>query len=246
MRAHGAGVGVGQVLDGQRALAAVPPAAARDALRATLCASRSDLAAFDAAWAALVAADAEPGGPLDDLLEAAKDVLPRAAPRGAQVPGEPTGELVGVPAADSPDELLLDKDFAEYTDAERAAARALLARLARRGPQLLSRHTKSSRRRGERHDVRATVRASLRRGGELLDQRWRAPGERERPLVLIVDVSGSMAPYARVLLQYARAAVAARRRVEVFALGTRITRITRELAGRDPDRALHRATDTVV
>src|SRR3954447_1649297 len=246
MRSHGATVGVGQVLDGQRALAAVPPAAARDALRATLCASRSDLAAFDAAWTALLAVDPEPSGPLDDILEAAKDVLPRAALPVAQVPGPPTGELVGVPAAESPEELLLDKDFADYPDAERAAVRALLARLARRGPQRRSRHTRSSRRRGERHDVRATVRASLRRGGELLDQRWRAPGERERPLVLIVDVSGSMAPYARVLLQYAQAAVAARRRVEAFALGTRITRITRELAGRDPDRALQRAIEAVV
>jgi uncharacterized protein with von Willebrand factor type A (vWA) domain len=246
MRAGGASVGVGQVLDGQRALAAVPPAAAREALRATLCASRSDLAVFDAAWAALVEPAGEHGGPIDDLLDAARDVLPRAALPVAPAPAAQPGELVPVPAADSPAELLLHKDFADYSDAERAAARALLARLARRGPQRRSRHTKSSRRRGERHDVRATIRASLRRGGELLDQRWRVPGERERPLVLIVDVSGSMAPYARVLLQYAQAAVAARRRVEAFALGTRITRITRELAGRDPDRALHRATEAVV
>ncbi len=65
-------------------------------------------------------------------------------------------------------------------------------------------------------------------------------------MVLVVDVSGSMSPYARMLLQYAQAAVAARRRVEAFALGTRLTRITRELAGRDPDRALARAAERVV
>jgi uncharacterized protein with von Willebrand factor type A (vWA) domain len=70
--------------------------------------------------------------------------------------------------------------------------------------------------------------------------------QRPRPLVLVIDVSGSMAPYARMLLQYVQAAVAARRRVEAFAFGTRLTRITGELKGRDPDRALTRATAAVV
>jgi uncharacterized protein with von Willebrand factor type A (vWA) domain len=64
--------------------------------------------------------------------------------------------------------------------------------------------------------------------------------------VLVVDVSGSMSPYARMLLQYAQAAVAARARVEAFALGTRLTRLTLELRGRDPDAALDRAARAVV
>jgi uncharacterized protein with von Willebrand factor type A (vWA) domain len=95
------------------------------------------------------------------------------------------------------------------------------------------------------HDLRATVRASLRHGGELIERRYRAPGDAPRRLVLVCDVSGSMAPYARMLLQYLQACVAARTRVEAFAFGTRLTRITRELAaggGRDPDLALARAT----
>ena len=87
-------------------------------------------------------------------------------------------------------------------------------------------------------DLRATMRASLRHAGEPIERRWRDPTARLRPLVLAVDVSGSMAPYARMLLQYVQACVAARRRVEAFAFGTRLTRITRELHGRDPDRAL--------
>ena len=70
----------------------------------------------------------------------------------------------------------------------------------------------------------------------------RAPGRAPRPLVLVVDVSGSMAPYARLLLAYAQAAVTARQRVEVFLLGTRLTRVTRELRSKDVDRALERAT----
>jgi uncharacterized protein with von Willebrand factor type A (vWA) domain len=90
------------------------------------------------------------------------------------------------------------------------------------------------------------VRVSLRHGGELVERRYRAPTRRQRPLVLVCDVSGSMAPYARMLLMYLQASVAARRRVEAFAFGTRLTRITRELAGRDPDAALERAARGVV
>jgi len=90
------------------------------------------------------------------------------------------------------------------------------------------------------------VRASLRTAGEPVDRLWRAPSSRPRPVVLVCDVSGSMAPYARMLLMYVQASVAARRRVEAFAFGTRLTRITHELSGRDQDLALRRATDAVV
>jgi uncharacterized protein with von Willebrand factor type A (vWA) domain len=140
----------------------------------------------------------------------------------------------------------LDKDFSTYSAAERALARVLLERLARRSARRRSRRTRPSGRRGEVPDLRATIRASLRHDGEPIDRRWRTPGSRPRPLVLVVDVSGSMAPYARMLLQYVQAAVAARRPVEAFALGTRLTRITRELRGRDPDRALARAAAAIV
>jgi uncharacterized protein with von Willebrand factor type A (vWA) domain len=78
-----------------------------------------------------------------------------------------------------------------------------------------------------------------------VERRWREPALRPRRLVLVCDVSGSMTPYARMLLQYLQAAVAAHRRVEAFAFGTRLTRITRELAERDPDRALERAAEAV-
>ena len=67
------------------------------------------------------------------------------------------------------------------------------------------------------------------------------PGERFRRVVLLVDVSGSMEPYARPLLRFVQAAVSARQRVEAFALGTRLTRMTRELSRRDPDEAMRLA-----
>ncbi|MDW5594705.1 VWA domain-containing protein, partial [Conexibacter stalactiti] len=113
-----------------------------------------------------------------------------------------------------------------------------------RGPERRSRRLRHARSgaRGHRPDLPATVRASLRHGGEPLERRWRAPARAPRPLVLVLDVSGSMAPYAHLLLAYAQAAVTARRRVEAFLLGTRLTRVTRELRSKDVDGALERAT----
>jgi uncharacterized protein with von Willebrand factor type A (vWA) domain len=151
-----------------------------------------------------------------------------------------------VPAAWSDVELLRDKDFADYTEDERRRARRAIRALAVTAPMRPSRRTRPARRRGApphaaRPDLRRTVRASLRTGGDPVERHWREPGERPRPLVLVCDVSGSMEPYARMLLAYMQACVAARRRVEAFVFGTRLTRVTAELRGRDPDRALERA-----
>ena len=122
----------------------------------------------------------------------------------------------------------------------------LLARLARRAPPRRSRRTRPTRRRRELHDLRATVRASLRHGGELLERRYREPAQRPRRLVLVCDVSGSMAPVrADAPAVPAGDASPRARRVEAFVFGTRLTRVTRELAGRDPDRALARAAEHV-
>ena len=252
LRAGGVRAGVGELLAAHRALAAVDPSSREDsyfALRAALCSRHEDLEVFHAAFEACFPA---PRGPAREALDDVAALgLPRAPGRAREGRG---GERSGpppedgerpVPAAWSDVELLGDKDFAQYTDAERAAARRLLAQLAARGPRRRSRRTRPVRGRGDVHDLRGTVRASLRHGGEPLERRWRSHGERPRPLVLVCDVSGSMQPYARMLLQYLQAAVAARGRVEAFAFGTRLTRITRELAGRDPDRALARAAHAV-
>jgi uncharacterized protein with von Willebrand factor type A (vWA) domain len=239
MRAAGAGVGLTRSLNAHRALAAVEARDARLALRASLCASRRDLAIFDRVWAEIEATERDDA--LDALMRAASAVLPRVAmPAETRTPVALEDEPL--PSAYSASELLLHKDFAAYTSAERALARALLARLARRGPQRLSRRRRRAPR--GRPDPHATLRAALRHGDAL--PRYRRPVVKERALVLVVDVSGSMQPYARMLLQYAQASVTARRRVEAFALGTRLTRITRELAGRDPDSALARAAAQVV
>jgi uncharacterized protein with von Willebrand factor type A (vWA) domain len=252
LRAQGSRVGVGELVAAHQALTAVDPSSREDsrlALRAVMCADRADLRRFELAFASVFGTGEPPrgDGPLDELGEIERSVLPRAAIPGGSAP-EALGaeETVAVPAAWSDVELLREKDFAQYTEAEMALARELIFRLARRGPSRLSRRTRPvRRRRGHQPDLRRVLRASLRTGGEPIQRHWRAPQRRPRPVVLVCDVSGSMTPYARMLLQYTHASVAARRRVEAFAFGTRLTRITNELEGRDHDRALARATAVV-
>ena len=248
MRAGGARVGVGELLAAHRALAAVDASDRMDAyfaLRTTLCSTRAELLLFAQAFAT-VFATAPQEDPLAALGEIEKAALPRVGvPQTGAAEIEQDLSDDPVPAAYSDEELLREKDFATYTDAERAQARRLLTRIAARAPQRLSRRTRPTRRRRDVHDLRATVRASLRHGGELMERRYREPGLRARRIVLVCDVSGSMAPYARMLLQYLQASVAARARVEAFVFGTRLTRVTRDLEGRDPDRALSRAAERV-
>lgn len=142
-------------------------------------------------------------------------------------------------------EVLRHKDFAAYDDDELRLAQQMMSSLRLVGPPRKSFRMQRSRR-GAQPDLRATIRASLRSGGEPIDRRWRDPGERLRRLVLLLDVSGSMEPYARGMLHFVHSAVAGRQRVEAFALGTRLTRLTRELSSRDPDRALDQASQRVV
>ena len=146
----------------------------------------------------------------------------------------------------SPAETLAGKDFADYSDDELAEARRLMERICQQGPMRPSRRHRAVRAARGRPDVRRTVRAALRAGGEPVRLCRRAPSTRPRRLVLLLDVSGSMEPYARALLRFVQAAVAGRGRVEAFALGTRLTRLTRELSSRDPDRALRAAAEAVL
>lgn len=146
----------------------------------------------------------------------------------------------------SPAEILAGKDFADYSDDELAEAWRLMERMCRQGPMRPSRRHRPVRAARGRPDVRRTVRAALRAGGEPVRLCRRAPATRPRRMVLLLDVSGSMEPYARALLRFVQAAVAGRGRVEAFALGTRLTRLTRELSSRDPDRALRAAAEAVL
>lgn len=145
----------------------------------------------------------------------------------------------------SPHEVLRTKDFASYDADELAEARRIMAELRLGGARRRSRRRHaSSRRRGD-PDLRRTVREALRTQGDAVRLRHLEARQRPRRVVLLCDVSGSMEPYSRALLRFANAAVAGRARVEAFTMGTRLTRLTRELSSRDPDVALEAAAGAV-
>jgi uncharacterized protein with von Willebrand factor type A (vWA) domain len=154
------------------------------------------------------------------------------------------GDESGIRIVASAMEVLRGKSFADLTDEEREEVGRLIRQLAVALPEERMRRTRPSAK-GARFDVRRTLRRSLRTRGEPFERAWRDRRVRGRPLVLILDVSGSMSPYARALVQFGYAAMAAGRRVEVFCFGTRLTRVTRTLRTKDPDRALHEIGRTV-
>jgi uncharacterized protein with von Willebrand factor type A (vWA) domain len=137
-------------------------------------------------------------------------------------------------------ETLRSKDFAGYTDDEMRLAQEWMERLRVAGTPRQSLRWVPARN-GRRPDMRRTVRASLAAQGEVARRRWSRHGDRPRRIVFLLDISGSMEPYARALVRFVHAGVAGRQRVEAFTLGTRLTRVTRELSSRDPDRALRDA-----
>ena len=154
-------------------------------------------------------------------------------------------ELPAVTVRYSPREVLRGKDFAAYSAAEFDEARRLMADIRLGGALRRTRRLVPARGAGRRPDVRRTVRAALRAGGEAARLATLEQSRRPRPVVLLCDVSGSMEPYSRALVRFLHAAVVGRRRVEAFALGTRLTHITRQLRSRDPDAALAAAARAV-
>ncbi|MCH9649679.1 MAG: VWA domain-containing protein [Deltaproteobacteria bacterium] len=142
-------------------------------------------------------------------------------------------------------EVLRSKDFAELTDEEEQEVRRMLRQqLLEIKPRKTRRFVKA--RRGAGLHWRATLRRSLRSGGEIVDLARRKRKEKPRPLVLLCDVSGSMESYSRLLLQFLYVAGRWGGRREAFAFGTRLTRLTLELDGRNMDRALESAAAAVV
>jgi uncharacterized protein with von Willebrand factor type A (vWA) domain len=122
----------------------------------------------------------------------------------------------------SPIELLREKSFARCSEEELAAVAALMARSPVVPPLRRTRRVEPARRGAP--DLRRTLRRSLRTGGDPVERAWRRRRVRPRRIVLLLDVSASMADYARALLLYAHAAVRSDRRCEVFCFGTRMRR----------------------
>ena len=254
LRTHGVNVGAAQVLSYARAVADLDPADVGElywAGRVTLVNRHPDLAIYNAAFDSffmgtendspppmlpVASADSDGGEPASvsfgtdqheiEILELGDEELPAA----------------GGPRASSA-EILRTKHFDRWTEDEFRQLARLLPDI--RLPRKVSRRTRPSLR-GPRIDLRRSVRLSLRHGGDLFNLRRRVRVERPRSIVLIVDVSGSMAGFSRALVQFSYGMSRASQRVEVFCFGTRLTRLTNAMRIRDPNAALDEATDLVV
>ncbi|HEY5887231.1 MAG TPA: VWA domain-containing protein [Acidimicrobiales bacterium] len=214
--------------------------------RATLVRRPEDIGIYDVAFAAFFGGNQELG-PGPPPLPSPPVPVPAASDDGGgdgQDDGDEDRPTQVVRW--SPGEVLRHKDFAACTDAERTEAMRLLAQLRVRRARRRSRRRRPTSQPGRWPDLRRTTRAAMRAGGETMDRRWLDPGERPRRLVLLVDVSGSMEAHARALLRFAQVVVAGGTRVEAFAIGTRLTRLTRELSSRDPDASMRAASSAVV
>jgi hypothetical protein len=200
--------------------------------RATLCRGPDDIPRYDLVFESWF------GG-----------TLPRAAPHRKEQPRR--SQIVALDAtggtdagSDAPQlrvaaddtEILRHRDIAELTAAERAHLAELIAELRPRPATRPALRRRPSRR--GRIDPRRTVRRMLAAGGEPVRPRYHHKASRPRRTVLLLDVSGSMSPYADALLRFAHIVARSNRGTEVFSLGTRMTRLSRALSIRDPELAL--------
>ena len=246
LRAAGLAVGSGDVLTYCSALAGLDPSDLTDlywAGRTTLVNRRDDLATYDEVFRRFFLGT---GGQAEDLLtlmlrasaEAMGELaMPSTEPAGADQESEDEA-LLGWMASDV--DALKHKSFTACTPEELAALRRIMTRIRLTPPRRRTRRTAPARS-GRRPDPRRMVRETMRMHGEPARLYWRRRRVRLRPLILILDISGSMADYSRNLLQFAHCARRAASRVEVFCFGTRLTRVTGALESRNPDEALARA-----
>ncbi len=248
LRAAGLAVGSGDILTYCSAMSMLDPSDLLDlywAGRATLVTRQDSIAVYNEAFRRFFLGGADP---VRDMLILRAQVtaeleavltVPATEPAGA---GDEEDAALGLMASDA--EALRHKSFAACTPEELAAVRRIMARIRLTPPKRRTRRTISAPS-GRSPDLRRTVRESLRMHGEPAELFWRRRRVRLRPLILILDVSGSMADYSRNLLQFAYSANRAAAKVEVFCFGTRLTRVTRALDHRRPDDALELASRAV-
>jgi uncharacterized protein with von Willebrand factor type A (vWA) domain len=256
-----------------RALTLVRPVSRRRlywTARAVFVSDPSQLKAFDSVFAATFGAAnmREPEPPLDDedvrtgpapaderptderpesALDGTGDsLLAMQAASAAARDEQPAEEELPVPMAPSDEELLRSKRFDALEPDELVHLYRLMSRLEVAPPVRRTRRTARDRH-GEHIDLRRTLRGSLRTGGDPVRLARRRRRIVRRRLVLLCDISGSMEPYARAYLQFLTCAAAGRgrgQRSEAFAFATRLTRLTRALQSRNPERAIQRAAAT--
>ncbi|MPZ65333.1 MAG: VWA domain-containing protein [Pseudonocardiaceae bacterium] len=254
LRAEGLAIGSGDILTYCEAMTPLDPTDLVDLYwggRTCLVSRRDDIRVYDEVFRAFFLAS---DSPVNELLQFRAQATAEAE-AAFEIPAtEPSDEEredeeahLGLMASNV--ESLKHKSFAGVTTEELEALRRIMKRIRLAPPKRRTRRTKAAGK-GRKPDLRRTIRESLRTHGEMIDLYWRQRRVKLRPLILILDISGSMADYSRGLLQFAysakRASQRASQKVEVFCFGTRLTHITKTLQTRSPDAALKQAAKLVV
>jgi uncharacterized protein with von Willebrand factor type A (vWA) domain len=260
LRGAGLDVSPGRLIDLVRALELVEIGRREDfyqAARSLLVHRKDDLPLFDQAFS-LFWRRHGPGlmTSLNDLRHAPPEVpetiftLPTPE---VETPSDPAGngddpeaeqKVIEITRTYSARERLFQKDFGEMTAAEIAAVKQLMAGFVWNLGERKTRRFRPGRM--AQIDLRRSLRHNLRYGGEILVWPGREPRTTPRPLVLLADISGSMEQYSRLLVHFLYSiARALTQKVEVFVFGTRLTRITSQLKGRDVDAAVRMVSSTV-
>jgi uncharacterized protein with von Willebrand factor type A (vWA) domain len=263
LRAAGVPVTPGRVADLARALALVRPISRRRlywTARVVLVSDPTQVAAFDSVFRAVFGdGRSEESFDLDEVrtvaVAAPPDDQPRAehrtvggqagattpAPAPARGEGDEDGPEVEMPVAMASDEeRLAAKSFDALEPFELAQLHRLMTRLQLETPRRRTRRYEQGRH-GQHVDLRRTLRASLRTAGDPIRLARRRRRVAARRLVMLCDISGSMEPYARAYLQFLTCAAGSGPNAEAFVFATRLTRLTRALAARHPERAIERA-----
>ena len=262
LRAAGLPIGPGRVLDAVQALQAAGMARREDfywTLAAVFLSKREQQDVFDQAFQIfwgdperlarimgliLPQNDGQSG---QDAQQQAGRRLAEALQAGNERAPEEERSLEGkdeAGMAGSAAELLQHADFESMSGAELAQAKRLIARLRLPIAEMQTRRFRPDSR-GPRIDLPATLRASLRGGGQIIALKRRSRVTRHPPLVVLCDISGSMNRYSRMFLHFLHAITNDRDRVHTLVFGTRLTNITRHLRNRDVDVAMNRVTSAI-
>ena len=244
-RLHDAGLPVtpARAADVARALTLVRPVSRGTlywTIRSVVVTEDTQVKVFDAVFAEVFggASDDEPEVELEDVTTV-PDWQNDEAPGSTSADDDETEQEIPLTIA-SADEVLRTKRFDALAPDELAELYRLMTALELATPLRRTRRYEK-RRRGERIDLRRTLRGSLRTGGDPVRLRRRRRRVVPRRLVLLCDISGSMEPYARAYLQFLACAAGCGPNAEAFAFATRLTRLTRALRSRNPERAIQRA-----
>jgi uncharacterized protein with von Willebrand factor type A (vWA) domain len=263
LRATGIPVGPGRAIEAVRAVGAAGVASKSDlywSLHATLVNRRDQRDVFDQAFRMFwrdpkllerAMSTLLPPSPVGDDKGEVEEPLRRVAEAFDNVDRAPRPveqqedeERFDAAMTFSERELLQKKDFEQMSADEIARAQRAMARLVSPFPMRRTRRHRPDKR-GRRLDHRATIRAMLRSGGDMATLAFKAPRVEEPPLVVLLDISGSMERYARMLLHFLHLLATDRARVQVFLFGTRLTNVTRAMRQKDVDKALSKIAELV-